>query len=127
MKKLLFLALASFGFFLALSSCEKEDLNPEYPFTVVVKTFDDSVRVTSAMVEILAPVQGSKIYFRGYTNENGEVGFKYNQDAIFLIRAIRGPINDPSYIGCAEVRLAPNNTVVKTVYLQKVDPEIPGC
>lgn len=127
MKKLLFLALAGIGLFVALSSCEKEDLDPEYPFTIVVKTFEDSVRVSNAMVEILAPVQGSKVYFKGYTNENGGVSFKYDQDAIFLIRATRGPLNDPSYIGCAEVRLAPNETVVKTVYLQKVDPEIPGC
>jgi hypothetical protein len=127
MKKLLFTALMGMGLFLALSSCEKEDLSPEYPFTIVVKTFDDSVRVSNAMVEILAPVQGSKVYFRGYTNENGGVSFKYNQEAIFLVRAIRGPMNDPTYIACAEVRLAPNETVVKTVYLQKVDPEIPGC
>lgn len=127
MKKLLIIAFAGIGLTLAFGSCEKEDLNPEYPFTIVVKTFEDSVRVSNAMVEILAPVQGSKVYFQGYTNENGGVSFKYDKDAIFLIRATRGSRNDPSYIGCAEVRLAPNETVVKTVYLQKVDPEIPGC
>ncbi len=127
MKKLLIIALAGVGLFLALGSCEKENLSPEYPFTIIVKTFEDSVSVSNALVEILAPVQGSKVYFSGYTNENGRVGFKYNQDAVFLIRATRGPQKDPSYIGCTEVRLAPDETVVKTVYLQKVDPEIPGC
>ena len=127
MKKLLLSAFVSLGLIFAFISCEKEDLNPEYPFTIVVKTFDDSVRVSNAFVRVLAPVQGSKVYFEGYSDENGRVSFKYDRDAIFLIQATRGPVNDPTYIGCTEIRLAPNETVVKTVYLEKEDPEIQGC
>ncbi len=127
MKKLLIFAFAGLGIIISFGSCEKEDLNPEYPFTIQVKTFDDSVRVINSLVEVIAPVRGSTPYFVGYTNESGKVSFKYNRDAIFLVRAFRGPIQDPSYIGCTEVRLEANTEVTKTVYVKKVDPEIPGC
>ena len=127
MKKLLVLSVLISGLFLALSSCEKEDLDPDYPFTVEVLTYQDSIRVPNAMVQVFPPVQGAEPYFEGSTNDEGRVSFEYDKEAIFLIRATRGPLNDPSYIGCTEVRLAPNETVVKTVYLRKVNPEIPGC
>lgn len=127
MKKLLIIAIAGLGLILSFISCEKEDLSPEYPFSIEVRTFDDSVRVINALVEVLAPVQNSVPYFQGYTDENGQVGFKYDREAIFLIRAFRGPAQDPSFIGCTEIRLEPNTAVMKTVYIKKVDPEFPGC
>lgn len=127
MKKLIIFALIGTGLFLALGSCEKEDLSPEYPFSIEVLTFDDSIRVTNAYVEVLAPVQGNQVLFLGYTNELGRVNFKYDKEAILMVRATRGPIKDPTYIGCNEVRLSPNETVVKKVYIKKADPEIPGC
>lgn len=127
MNKLYISIVLAVGLILSLGSCNKEELNPEYPFTIQVKTFDDSVRVINAYVEVLAPVRNSVPYFKGYTDENGMVSFKYDKDAIFLVRAFRGPIQDPSYIGCSEVRLQANTTVTKIVYVKKVDPEIPGC
>ena len=127
MNKLFISIILAFGLILSLGSCEKDDLNPEYPFIIQVKTFDDSVRVTNAFVEVFAPVRNSVPYFEGYTDENGKVNFKYDKDAIFMVRAFRGPIQDPSYIACSEVRLKANTTVTKIVYVKKVDPEIPGC
>lgn len=126
MKKLFYL-VALFGLFSLTFSCDKEDPNPEYPFTIQVKTFEDSVRVSNILVVVTAPVRNSIVYFEGYTNPQGQVNFNYDKDAIFLVRATRGEPNDPTYIGCAEVRLEANKRVTKTVYLQRVDPEIPGC
>lgn len=109
-----------------LFSCNKEDLNPEYPFTVVVKTYDDSVAVNNVAVEVFTPVQGNVVEMLGYTDENGRVSFKYDEDAVLLVRATRGA-NPFSYMGCADVRLEPNETVVKHVYLEVYDPNVPGC
>lgn len=107
-------------------SCEKEDLNPEYPFTIVVKTYDDSISVANVNVEVFTPVQGNTVEMLGVTDENGEVSFKYDQDAVLLVRATRGA-NPFAYMGCADVRLEPNEAVVQNVYLEVYDPNVPGC
>jgi len=109
-----------------LFSCEKEDLDPEYPFTIVVKTYDDSVAVNNVAVEVFTPVQGNTVEMLGYTNEAGKVSFKYDKDAVLLVRATRGA-NPYTYMGCADVRLEPNEEVVQAVYLEVYDPNVPGC
>lgn len=111
-----------------LVSCGKEDVDPDYPFTIVVKTLQDSIRVPNIQVEVLAPSNTGafKEFFEGWTDDYGEVSFEYDENAIFTIRATRG--NNPiTYIGCADVRLEPNKHVYKTVYIRPYDPEAPGC
>ena len=127
MKKFALIALTGLALILINTSCEKEDLSPNYPFVIQVKTFDDSIRVPNAYVEIFAPVQNSLPYFEAYTNEDGKISDEYDKEAIFLIRATRGHYQDPTHIGCTELRLLPNETVEKTVYIKEVDPEVPGC
>lgn len=107
-------------------SCKKEDLDPEYPFTIVVKTYDDSVAVNNVAVEVFTPVQGNTVEMLGYTNEEGKVSFKYDQDAVLLVRATRGA-NPYSFMGCADIRLEPNKRVIQNVYLEVYDPNVPGC
>ncbi len=109
-----------------LISCKKEDLNPKYPFTIIVKTYDDSVAVNNVAVEVFTPVQGNTVDKLGYTNQKGEVSFNYEYDAVLLVRATRGA-NPYTYMGCADIRLEPNERVYKTVYLEAYDPNIPGC
>ncbi|MDZ7845614.1 MAG: hypothetical protein U5L96_01890 [Owenweeksia sp.] len=88
MKKIL-LSISVLLSMLLLFSCNKENQDPDYPFTVVVKTLEDSIRVNNIYVEVEAPVRGSIPHFEGYTNEKGEVSFTYDQNAILLIRATR--------------------------------------
>lgn len=124
MKKTLFTILGLSAIF--LFSCKKEDPNPEYPFTVVVKTYDDSVSVSNVKVDVFTPVQGNIVEMVGFTNEYGRVNFKYDHEAVLLVRATRGD-NPFTYIGCADVRLEPNKNVVHNVYLEVYDPNVPGC
>ncbi|AEV33320.1 hypothetical protein Oweho_2349 [Owenweeksia hongkongensis DSM 17368] len=107
-------------------SCKKEDLDPEYPFTIVVKTYDDSISVANVNVEVFTPVQGNTVDMLGITDQNGKVSFTYDQNAVLLIRATRGA-NPFAYMGCADIRLEPNERVTKTVYLEVYDPNVPGC
>ncbi|WP_417590612.1 hypothetical protein [Owenweeksia hongkongensis] len=107
-------------------SCKKEDLDPEYPFTIVVKTYDDSISVANVNVEVFTPVQGNTVDMLGVTDQNGKVSFTYDQDAVLLVRATRGA-NPFAYMGCADIRLEPNERVTKTVYLEVYDPNVPGC
>lgn len=107
-------------------SCEKEDLDPEYPFTVVVKTYNDSVAVNNIRVDVFTPVNGNTVEMVGFTNEEGKVSFDYGLEAVLLVRATRGK-NPFTYIGCADIRLEANKNVVKNVYLQPYDPNVPGC
>lgn len=122
---LLFSGLSLIGF-LTLS-CEKIDQSPEYPFVITVKTVDDSTLVQNAYVEIGVPSQvNSELKFRGFTNALGTVSFEYDNDAVFRVRATRG--KDPiTYIGCTYVRLEPNETVHRTVYIEPWDVQSPGC
>lgn len=118
-----------FSLFIGLfCSCKKEDLNPDYPFTIVVKTLSDSLRVANIRVEILAPVNSGAFvsFFEGWSNEKGEVSFEYDKDAVFSVRATRG-VTPITFIGCTEVRLEPNTQVYKTVYIAPYDPEAEGC
>ncbi|WP_417609856.1 hypothetical protein [Owenweeksia hongkongensis] len=107
-------------------SCKKEDLDPEYPFTIMVKTYDDSISVANVNVEVFTPVQGNTVDMLGVTDQNGKVSFTYDQDAVLLVRATRGA-NPFAYMGCADIRLEPNERVTKTVYLEVYDPNVPGC
>lgn len=107
-------------------SCEKEDPNPEYPFTIHVKTYSDSISVNNVYVRVFAPVPGNSVIFEGVTNELGKVRFKYDQEAVFIVRATRGE-DPPSYIGCNTIRLQPNEEVTQSVYIVPYDPEVEGC
>jgi len=124
MKKIFFSLL---GLGLIVGACEFDDLNPDYPFTIVVKTLSDSTRVQNVRVEAAAPVPGNKVWLSGFTNAQGEVNFKYDLAATLSIRASRGERPDYTWIGCTEVRLLPNQQVVKTVYLEPYDSLLIGC
>ena len=112
-------------------SCKKIDQSPDYPFTITVKTLEDSTRIQNAKVEIyVPPTIGSKVTFVASTDEKGEVSFEYDKDAVFNVRATRGSSqanSTPTYIGCTYVRLEPNKHVYQTVYIRPYDPEAPGC
>jgi len=124
MKKIFFFLL---GLGLIVGACEFDDLDPDYPFTIVVKTLSDSTRVQNVLVEAAAPVPGNKVWLSGFTNVQGEVSFKYDLAATLSIRASRGERPDYTWIGCTEVRLLPNQQVVKTVYLEPYDSLLIGC
>lgn len=128
MKSKLILLFSGLGLIGILTvSCEKIDQTPDYPFTITVKTVDDSTLVQNAYVEIGVPSQvNNELKFRGFTNSSGTVSFEYNNDAVFRVRATRG--KDPiTYIGCTYVRLEPNETVNRTVYIEPWDVQSPGC
>lgn len=110
-----------------LMACKKIDQNPEYPFTIIVKTVDDSTRVQNVRVEVGLPdeVDGD-VSFEGFTDTQGEVDFDYDKDAVFRIRATRGS-NPYTSIACSYVHLEPNKRVYKTVYLKPYDPTFKGC
>lgn len=124
MKKALLFSL----FIGLLFACKKDEIDPDYPFTIVVKTYEDSIRIANIRVEILAPSNTGAFveFFQGFTNDRGEVTFEYDKNAVFTARATRG-LNPISHIGCADVRLEPNAMVYKTVFIQPFDPEAGGC
>ncbi len=124
MKKL---SLAFFlGIFL-IGACDEEALNPEYPFKIVVKTQEDSTRAQNTFVEVLAPINGNTVWLSGYTDEAGEVEFEYDNAATLSVRASRGKRPDYTWIGCTEIRLIPNEQIVKTVYIEPFDTLLVGC
>lgn len=125
MKKL-FPVFAFVGMFL-LFSCENEELNPKYPFTIVVKTQADSLRVQNVRVEVAAPVPGNQVWLDGRTDTEGEIDFEYDQAATLGVRASRGDRPDYTWIGCTEIRLIPNQHITKTVYIQPYDSLLIGC
>ncbi len=125
MKKL-FAGLFCFSL-LFLFSCENEELNPEYPFTIVVRTLSDSTRMQNVFVEVSAPIPGNQVWINGNTNEVGEVDFEYDRAATLSIRASRGERPDYTWIGCTEIRLLPNERVTKTVYIEPYDTLLVGC
>jgi hypothetical protein len=126
MKKLLLFSIFSF----LLISCDKnEEIDPDYPFTIVVKTIEDSTIVTNIRVGIYAPSDNGvfKEFFEGWTNELGEASFEYDNNAVFTARAQRGAEPSITHIGCADVRLEPNKRVYKTVYIRPYDNQAKGC
>lgn len=112
---------------LVFAACENEELNPTYPFTIVVKTLEDSMRVQNVFVEVAAPVPGNTVWINGSSNEEGEVSFRYDQAATLNVRASRGERPDYTWIGCTEIRLIPNELVTKTVYIEPYDTLLVGC
>lgn len=111
-----------------VAGCEKQDLNPEYPFTIIVKTYEDSVRVNNIFVEVTTTLTDDnvKVDMEGITDINGEASFTYDQDAVLFVRATRG--RDPfTWIGCNFVRLEPNTRVRQTVYIRRWNPQLTGC
>lgn len=112
---------------LVFAACENEELNPTYPFTIVVKTLEDSTRVQNVLVEVAAPVPGNTVWINGSSNEVGEVSFRYDQAATLNVRASRGDRPDYTWIGCTEIRLIPNELVTKTVYIEPYDTLLVGC
>jgi len=129
MKKIIKITLVSVAFllFAVSQSCKKAELDPEYTFTVVVKTLSDSTRVSNVNVEILAPVPNSRVKLLGATDQEGEVTFKYNKEATLLIRATRGERGNYTWIGCNYIRLLAEEVALQTVYIRPYDPEIEGC
>ncbi len=113
--------------FTASSSCRKADLDPDYKFTIIVKTLSDSTRVANVFVELIAPVPGSRVDLDGFTDENGEVDFEYDEEATLLIRATRGPQGAYLWIGCNNIRLLDDRRATQTVYIRPYDPEVEGC
>lgn len=109
-----------------ITNCDKDDLNPDFPFTIVVKTLEDSTRATNVFVEILTTLPDNQIDIEGVTDENGEVDFSFDRDAVLQVRATRGK-NPISWIGCNFVRLEPNKRVVQTVFIKEFDPKLSGC
>lgn len=120
MKKLFLSILA----IVSLFACKRENLDPDYPFTIIVKTYNDSIAVNNVLVEVTTPVQKNVVEMQGYTDEDGKVRFEYDLEAVLLVRAIRG--NPITYMGCADVRLEPDKNVIKYIYLETFDPN-EGC
>lgn len=128
MKKTLLLASA---LVLSLWACDPNNRNADYPYTIIVKTStpDDTVVVPNILVEINVPLPSAnpELYTYGYTNERGEVSFEYSESAILAVRASRGKRPNYTWMGCTDVRLLPNEEVVKTVYLEPYDSLLIGC
>lgn len=127
MKKLfaLFITLT-----IVLSACNvKENTQPDYPFTVTIKTLEDSTRVANVFVEILAQtgVGETSQLFKSWTNEKGEASFVYDKEAVLLIRGTRGEKPNYTWIGCDYIFLKANEEARRTVYLRPYDPEAEGC
>lgn len=112
---------------IVLWSCENDELNPEYPFTVVVKTLEDSLVAQNTFVEVAAPIAGNVVWINGYTDEDGRISFEYDRAATLSIRASRGERPDYTWMGCTEIRLIPNEHITKTVYIEPYDSLLIGC
>lgn len=108
-------------------SCNKADLDPDFPFTVQVLSIEDSIPLPNVNVEIFAPNPESKVFFEGFTNQNGNISFEHNAKAILVARATRGEAPNFSWIGCNEVRLFPNRQVNVKVYLEPAEDQVIGC
>ncbi len=122
MKNLLritFIATLALGLF----SCEKEE--SKYPFTVTVVS-EDGVPVTNVEVIATAPVADAIPYFKGNTNENGNVSFEYDKEAVLQIQATRGG-STPTFQGCNFVKLEADKNVSVKVVLLPYDPSSAGC
>lgn len=114
-------------FGLTIVSCDRSQIEPDYPFKIVVKTKADSSLAQNVFVEVNAPVPGSQVFLEGFSDERGEVSFEYGLPATLVVRASRGKRPDYTWMGCTEVRLLPNEEVVKTVYIEPYDTLLVGC
>ncbi len=115
---------------LFLSSCEADkNNNPSFPFTVTIKTLEDSTRVANVFIEILAQPGGgqNKLLFEGFSNERGEARFEYDKEAVLLIRGTRGTRPAYTWIGCDYIFLQANKEATRTVYIRPFNPEVEGC
>ena len=121
MKKYLF--VLAIGFVVAFSSCTKED--PRYTFTVRVIN-EDGVRLPNVFIEASADVPDALPDFSGITDEDGEISFEYQYEAVLKVRATRGS-NPPTWMGCNFVKLEADKNVIVTVLLIPYDPSQPGC
>lgn len=121
MKKYFF--LLAFSLILAGSACKKED--PRYSFTVRVIN-EDGVRLPNVFIEASADVPDALPDFSGITDEDGEISFEYQYEAVLKVRATRGS-NPPTWMGCNFVKLEADNNVIVTVILIPYDPSQPGC
>lgn len=120
MKKFIpFLALLSLIFI----SCEKED--PRYNFTITVIN-EEGIPLPNVTVEASADVPNALPDFRARTNDDGQVEFEYEYEAVLKIRATRGS-NPPSWMGCNFVKLEADKNVQINVVLLPFDPGQPGC
>jgi hypothetical protein len=120
MKKLLPLTL--FCLFL-FGSCKKSDSS--YDFTVTVIN-EEGRRLQNIVVEATADVPNALPDFKATTNEDGQVQFEYEFEAVLKIRATRGS-NPPTWMGCKFVKLEADRNVPVTVVLLPYDPSQPGC
>jgi hypothetical protein len=77
-------------------------------------------------VEASADVPNTLADFTGKTDQNGEISFSYEYEAVLKVRATRGS-NPPSWMGCNFVKLEANSNVVVNVIVQPYDPSQPGC
>ena len=118
-----------FGVAIVTGSCKKEDLEPEFPFTITVKTLKDSLRAPNVEVILNADNPDSKVEIKGWTDVNGEVHLEYSHEAILNITAIRsnGPNTIPAWIGCSDINLVGNDRVYKTVYIEPYSENTQGC
>lgn len=126
-KSSFFVSVGLVFLFVFTFSCEKDDLNPEYPFTITVKTLADSTLAGNTLVVAYAPGDNNTTFLEGYTDEQGVVSFEYDKAAILEIRATRGESPDFTWIGCTDVRLEANTEVSKTVYIRPYNPSVIGC
>lgn len=108
-------------------SCEPVDLDPDYPFTITVKNRADSIPLANVKVEVFAPVGDSELRFEGFTDQNGRIHFEHDNNAILVVRALRGEAPNYTWIGCGEIRLKANEIAKATVYLQPYDGNVVGC
>lgn len=117
------LLAAVFSIVLLSSSCEK-DVSNEYPFRVRVVS-PDGIPLANISVRATADVPNAIPDFRGSTNIEGYVNFKYDNKAVLKVQASRG--NPITWIGCAFVRLEEGTEITKTIVLQPYDPSVGGC
>ena len=122
MKKLLFYTFLASALFMTYG-CEKP--SNSYPFTIHVIT-EDGTPSANIYVVASAPVPDAIPFFSGETDQNGNVSFEYDNEAVLQIVATRGT-NPPTFIGCGFVKLEMDKNVVVTIVLQAYDPSQQGC
>jgi hypothetical protein len=113
------LALSTLMFF----SCEKTD--PRYDFTITVIN-EEGIPLPNVIVEASADVPNALPDFKARTDDNGQVQFEYQYEAVLKIRATRGS-SPPSWMGCNFVKLEADKNVQINVVLLPFDPSQPGC
>ena len=116
---LFFVAIASFF----VQGCTKE--TPNYPFTIQVVR-EDGRPMPNVYVTATADVPDAIPMFSGTTNDDGQISFEYQHEAVLKITATRGS-NPPTWMGCNFVKLEADKNVTSIVVLHPFDPTQPGC